>query len=188
MANFNKARKMPYYWHKQPVQTPSFIDLDKYLPKSEDSNLSPFNRQYPKPVTLSTGNQKLKNDVHHQDRKNKYATITTPSSTTSTYQDTHKVNVTCEQRTISLSSGEEFYSSSGQDTARRPAKRRHHSVATVTPDFQDEVIEIKRVKRNYNAPQGKQTAKALKFKRFDVETPVFTLTTVSTCALYFAKL
>ena len=187
MANFNKARRMPYYWHKQPVQTPTFIDLDKYLPKSEDSNLSPFNRQYPKPVTLSAVNQKSKNDVHSQDRKNKYATTTTLSSTTSSCQDTIKVNVTREQRTISLSSGETFYSSSRQDTDRRPAKRRHHSVATVTPDFQDEVIETKRVKRNYKAPQGKQTARSLKFNRFDVETPVFTLETVSTCALHFAK-
>lgn len=176
MANFNRTRRTPYYWQKQPVHTPTFIDLDKYLPKGEDSNHSPFNRKYPKPITSSALNQKLKNDTQSKDKKNKNVTTTTTSSTTSSKHGTLQVNVTREQRTISLSSGEALYSSSGQDTGRRPAKRRHHS--TATPGFQDEV-DAKRAKTNYTAPQTNQTARSLKFNPFDVEPPVFTLKTVS---------
>ena len=171
MANFNKTRRTHYYWHKQPVHTPTFIDLDKYLPKPEDSNLSPFNRQYPKPITLSAVNQTFKNDTQPKNSKNKNATTTTASSTASSDHGTLRVNVTREQRTISLSSGEAVYSSSGQESGRRPAKRRHHSVAT--PGFQDE-IEAKRAKT-----QAKQTARSLKFNPFNPELPVFTLETVS---------
>lgn len=177
MANYSKDRRTPYYWHKQSVHTPTFSDLDKYLPKPEDSSVSPFNRQYPKPITSTLVNQKFSNDTQFKGRKNKNIYTTTASSTTSSdAADTLKVNVTCEQRTVSLGSGEALYSNSGQDTVRRPAKRRHHS--TATPGFQDE-IETKRAKRNYGTPQVQHTSRSLQFNPFDAEQPVFTLETVS---------
>ena len=176
MANYSKDRGTPYYWHQHSVQTPTFIDLDKYLPKFEDSGVSPFNRQYPKPITSTLINQKSSNDTQFKGRKNKNFKTTTASSTTSSGGDTLKVNVTPEQRTVSLSSGEALYSKSGQDTGRRPAKRRHHSAAT--PGFQDE-IEAKRTKINYGTPQVPHPARSLPFNLFDTEQPVFTLDTVS---------
>lgn len=201
----SNRRRTPYYWHKQSVHTPTFIDLDKYipkpeerntptfidldkyLPKPEESNLSPFNRQYPKPITPTSLN-KLSNDTQSKIKKSSSSTSTTTTSTTarttSADPGTLRVNVTREQhRTISLSSGETFYSTSGQGTDRRPAKRRHHSAAT--PGFQDE-IDAKRAKRNYPAPQARNSARSLSFQPFDVEPPVFTLETVSTGI--FAKL
>ncbi|XP_078352226.1 poly(A) RNA polymerase GLD2-like, partial [Oculina patagonica] len=167
---------LPKGENKQPVNTPTFIDLDKYLPKGENSNHSPFNRRYPKPITSSALNQKSKNDTQSTDKKTKNTTSTTTSSTTSSKHGTLQVNVTREQRTISLSSGEALYSSSGEDTGRRPAKRRHHS--TATPGYQDE-IDAKRAKRNYTAPQAKKTSRLLEFNPFDVEPPVFTLDTLT---------
>lgn len=176
MANYTKDRGTSYYWHKQSVQTPTFIDLDKYLPKPEDSGVSPFNRQYPKPITSLSINQKSSIDTQFKGRKNKNYKTTTASSTTSSGGDTIKVNVTHEQRSVSLSSGETLYTNSGQDTGRRPPKRRHHSSAT--PGFQDE-IEAKRTKINYGTPQVPHPARSLQFNLFDTELPVFTLETVS---------
>lgn len=175
MANYNKDRGTPYYWHEQSVQTPTFIDLDKYLPKPEESGVLPFNRQYPKPITSILINQKSSIDAQFKGRKNKNFKRTTASSTTSD-GDTLKVNVTREQRTVSLSSGEALYTKSEKDSRRRPAKRRHHS--TATPDLQDE-IEAKRTKRNYGTPQVPQPARSLQFNLFDTEQPVFTLETLT---------
>lgn len=174
MANFTKDRGAPFYWHNHSVQTPTFIDLDKYLPKPEDSRVSPFNRQYPKPITSLLINQKSSNETQFKGRKNKNFKKTTARSKNSSDGDTLKVNVTHEQRTVSLSSGEALYINSGQDTGRRPAKRRHHS--TATPGLQDEV-EAKRTKKNYVTPHP---ARSLQFNLFDTEQPVFTLETVST--------
>ena len=185
MANYNKDRGRPYYWHKQSVPTPTFIDLDKYLPKSEDTGVSPFNRQYPKPITSTLINQKYSNNTPYKGRKNKNFKTTTASRTTSSDGDTLKVNATREQRTVSLSSGEALYIKSGQDTGRRPAKRRHHS--TATPGFQDE-IEAKRTKINYGAPQVPHPARSLQFNSFDTEQPVFTLQTVSILSNCFTNL
>ena len=176
MANYNRDRGTPYYWRKQSVQTPTFIDLDKYLPKSEDSGVLPFNRQYPKPITSTLITQKSSIDTQFKGRKNKNFKTTTASRTTSSGGDTHKVNVTHEQRSVSFSSGEELCITSGQDTGRRPPKRRHHS--TATPGFQDE-IEAKRTKINYGTSQVPHPARSLQFNLFDTEQPVFTLETVS---------
>lgn len=176
MANYTKERGRPYYWHNHSVQTPTFIDLDKYLPKPGDSSVSPFNRQYPKPITSMLINQKSSYETQFKGRKNKNFKTTTARSTNSSDGDTLKVNVTREQRTVSLSSGEAIYSKSGQDTGRRPAKRRHHS--TATPGLQDEV-EAKRTKTNYVTHQLPHPARSLQFNLFDAEQPVFTLQTVS---------
>ena len=176
MANYTKERGTPFYWHNNSVKTPTFIDLDKYLPKPEDSSVSPFNRQYPKPITPMSINQKRSNDTPFKGRKNKNFKTATASRTTSSDGDTIKVNVTREERTVSLSSGEALYIKSGQDTGRRPAKRRHHSAAT--PGFQDE-IEAKRTKMNYVTPHLPHPARSLQFNLFDTEQPVFTLETVS---------
>lgn len=176
MANYTKERGTNYYWKKQSVYTPTFIDLDKYIPRSEDTTVSPFNRRYPKPTTSTLINHKFSNETHIKGRKNKNFKTTTASSTTSSVGDTLKMHVNREQRTVSLSSGEALYITSEQDTGRRPPKRRHHS--TATPGFQDE-IEAKRTKINYGAPQVPHPARSLQFNPFDTQQPVFTLGTVS---------
>ena len=180
MANYTKDRGTPFYRHNHSVRTPTFIDLDKYLPKPEDSIVSPFDRQYPKPITPMLINQKSSNGTQFKRRKNKNFKTATASRTTSSDGDTIKVNVTREQRTVSLSSGEALYIKSGQDTGRRPAKRRHQSAAT--PGLQDE-IEAKRTKMNYVTPQLPHPARSLQFNLFDTEQPVFTLETVSICQI-----
>ena len=168
MANYARDRGTPFYWQNHSVQTPTFIDLDKYLPKPEDSSVSPFNRQYPKPIMPVFFNQKSSNETQFKGKKNKNFKATTARSTKSSDGDTLKVNVTREQRTVSLSSGESLYSKSGQDTVRRPAKRRHHS--TATPVLQDE-IETKRTKVNYATLQLPHSAKPSKRRHHSTATP-----------------
>lgn len=175
MANYTKDRGTSYYWNKQSVYTPTFIDLDKYIPKPEDTTVSPFNRQYPKP-TSTLINHKFSNETRIKGWKNKNFKMTTASSTTSSDGDALEMNVNREQRTVSLSSAEALYITSEQDTGRRPPKRRHHS--TATPGFQDE-IEAKRSKINCGAPQVPHPARSLQFNPFDTQQPVFTLGTVS---------
>lgn len=177
MANFNRDRRNAYYWHKQSVYTPTFSDLDKYLPKAMGSDPSQFNWKNPKPLTTCTPSvYKSDNDAQYSDKNSNLSTSKCTSTTTSSDLATVRVNVTREQRTISLSSGEALYSQGGEVTGKRPAKRRHHS--TVTPGFQDEV-SAKRAKRYYSTSQAINPARSLRFHPYEVEPPVFTAETVS---------
>ncbi|XP_068693679.1 poly(A) RNA polymerase GLD2-like [Montipora foliosa] len=77
-----------------------------------------------------------------------------------------------EQRTLSASSGEVLYHTSGQ---KRPAKRRHHSSAL--PGFHDDVpVQQKRARQNnYSTP----ATNSRRLNPYDTPPPVFTINTLS---------
>lgn len=182
MANFGKGKRNGQYWQRQSVYTPSFMDLEKYLPKPKDSDLPAFTWKTPKQSTVIRPTEyKSNNYALYNDRSSTNSNSSTSKCTNTATSSDHaaiSVNVTNEQRTISLSHGKTLNSLSRESIGRRPPKRRHHS--TVTPDFQDEVI-TKRVKRYYSTSQAtcNNTARSLRFQQFEVEPPVFTLETVS---------
>ena len=177
MAKYSRVR---YYGNNPSVHTPVFCDLNRYLPQPhEGSVFSPLKRRYPKPITAPSVYKVLGSDDHSTSKTtSSSATKSTATSRKTADLGPIEMNVTHQQRTTSVSSGEELYNTSGQDTVRRPVKRRHHSATT--PGLQDEVpVEAKRAKRNYST----STARLLRFHPLDVEPPVFTLDTVS-CSNY----
>lgn len=182
MANFGKGKRNGQYWQRQSVYTPSFVDLEKYLPKPKDSDLPAFTWKTPKQSTVIRPTEyKSNNYALYNDRSSTNSNSSTSKCTNTATSSDHaaiSVNVTNEQRTISLSHGKTLNSLSRESIGRRPPKRRHHS--TVTPDFQDEVI-TKRVKRYYSTSQAtcNNTARSLRFQQFEVEPPVFTLETLT---------
>lgn len=154
------------------------MDLEKYLPKPNERDLSAFTWKTPKPSMPSE--YKSNFDAQYSDRKstNSNSSISTcTSSATSSDQTAISVNVTNKQRTKSFSHGKALNGWSRESTGRRPPKRRHHS--TVTPGFQEEVI-TKRVKRcSTSQVTCNNTARSLRFQQFEVEPPVFTLETLT---------
>lgn len=178
MTNFGKGRRKGNNWLRPSVYTPSFMDLEKYLPKPNERDLSAFTWKTPKPSMPSE--YKSNFDAQYSDRKstNSNSSISTcTSSATSSDQTAISVNVTNKQRTKSFSHGKALNGWSRESTGRRPPKRRHHS--TVTPGFQEEVI-TKRVKRcSTSQVTCNNTARSLRFQQFEVEPPVFTLETLT---------
>ena len=176
MAGSTRYGKVRYYGYKPSVHTPVFSDIDKYLPQpAEDSIFSSLKRRYPTPVTSSSIHEPWISNLHTDGTRSS----TTTKSTAVTNcpladQESLRVNIPQEQRTLSVSSGEVLYSTSGH---KRPPKRRHHS--TATPGFQDDLpVEAKKARRNYSTPSA-NAARLLRFCPFDAEPPVFTLDTVS---------
>ena len=174
MADPTKYGRVRHYSYKPSLYTPVFSDLDRYLPQPRDGDIfSPLKRRYPKPLASPSFHISRNNNLCTDERK----TSSTATNCTPTEQASFNVIFSREQRTLSVSSGEELYSTSGQ---KRPAKRRHHS--TATPGFPDDVpVETKKAKRNYSTPAN-NASRLLRFHPFDAEPPVFTLNTVSSCA------
>ena len=167
-----------YHSAQQSVRVPVFSDLEKYLPQQQpnkESSLLPINQKYREPI--------LGPSFHERgiplplDKISNLSNMST-SSAASAVRDNVVVNFTQEQRTISVSSGENIYGGNGHDPSKRPAKRRHHS--DITPGFIDDTsfhTQYKRARMNYLS-QG-PVQRSLKFKQYEVPPPVFTLETVS---------
>lgn len=174
MADPTKYGRVQHYSYKPSFYTPVFSDLDRYLPQPRGGTIfSPLKRRYPKPLASPSIHIPRKNHLSTDESK----TSSTATNGTPAEQDSFNVNFSSEQRTLSLSSGEGLYGTSGQ---KRPAKRRHHS--TATPGFRDDIpVETKKAKRNYSTPAN-NASRLLRFHPFDAEPPVFTLDTVSSCA------
>ena len=169
MADSTKYGRVRHYSYKPSSYTPVFNDLDRYLPQPRDGEIfSPLKRRYPKPLVSPS--------IHNSWNKNLSTDASKTSSTATNSTPVEQVNFSYEQRTLSVSSGEVLYSSSGQ---KRPAKRRH--LSTATPGFPDDIpVETKKAKRNYSTPAN-NASRLLRFHPFDAEPPVFTLDTVSSC-------